>query len=465
MNKPVTIPYESLARWFHHEASRQLDSTPIQPSWLSAARSSALAAFAGAKLPTRKTENWRYTSIAALAALERTAEHTPEHSPAGQTSTGRHTQVYPVTKRLFDGTSSLLTAGLATALELVFVDGRLQPPAWQHAAVRTTLFAEADLQQQVLILEALAFLPDSQPFLLLNAGWSDDGVLIQLNESTDTLPPIVIRYVSSGEQTVSCPRIIVQAMKHSKAEIIEVFGDQASSALQAQQPLNGLLNQVTQIRLEDSASLAHYTINCETLPHGHIGFLQVNQLGHSRYAHHAFARGGVLKRRDIQVDLAASAAEALLSGVYLLAGNQHTDFHTCINHLAPHCNSQESFRGIIGGTAKAVFNGRIHIYRNAQKSSAQLSNNNLLLTSTAEVNTKPELEIYADDVKCSHGATVGQLDKQALYYCQSRGISRAEAFQMLSHAFINELLSSLPNPLIGEWFQQLAEPFYKEAMP
>lgn len=464
MNKPVTIPYESLARWFHQEAGRRFDATPM-PSWLSAARSSALDAFAGIKLPTRKTENWRYSSVAALAPLE--------HTVAAQTSSVSSTQVYTAAQKVYGGASSRVPAGLTTALELVFIDGCLQPPAWQHPAVRTTIFAEAEPQQQALILEALAFLPESQPFLLLNAARSDDGVLIQLNQSEAPLPPLVIRYVSSGLQAVSCPRVIVQAKRHCKAELIEVFcdldgdqfGSQTGSAPQIQQTLNGLLNQVTQIRLEDSASLAHYTINCETLPLGHIGFLQVNQLGHSRYEHHAFAKGGVLKRRDIQVDLAAPAAETLLSGIYLLAGSQHTDFHTCINHLAPHCSSAETFRGIIGGSAKAVFNGRIHIYRDAQKSSAQLSNNNLLLTSTAEVNTKPELEIYADDVLCSHGATVGQLDKQALYYCQSRGISRAEAFQMLSHAFINELLSSLPNPLIGEWFQQLAEPFYKEAMP
>lgn len=436
MTTATPHPYETLKHWLLGKARAQLQ-TSEPPEWLHRLREEALDAFSGVQLPTRKTENWRYTPIVSLNSL---------------------LQAAPVSDEGGFQTESLPELNAGTQLTFTFTDGHLSGPDGQVTGLTWTAFRDASETQQTAIQAALQALPVQHPFLALNAAWSGDGLLLDIAPEA-TLPLIQIRYCASESQALSLPRIVVRAGRHSRVEILEIF----TTSHTAEGP--GLTNHAIQFQLEDSAKCIHTVVTQEAPEHRHIGFTQATLKAHSRYEHHAFARGNALCRRDIQVDLSEPAAETRLNGVYLLNGNRHCDFHTCINHQAPYCTSEESFRGIIGDSAKAVFNGRIHIYRDAQKSNAQMSNNNLLLTSRAEVNTKPELEIYADDVKCSHGATVGQLDKQALYYCQSRGIPYEMACQLLSHAFVNELLESVPNGEIATWLEALAEPFYREAKP
>ena len=165
--------------------------------------------------------------------------------------------------------------------------------------------------------------------------------------------------------------------------------------------------------------------------------------------------GSVLKRLDVVVDHCGQGAHCELNGIYLPRGDEHVDYHTCIEHRVPHCTSSETFRGIIGDSATAVFNGRIHIHRDAQKTSAELSNRNLLTSNRAEVNTKPELEIYADDVQCAHGATVAQLDEMSLHYLRSRGVARADAQVMLSFGFINEVINTVRCEPLRDYLREL----------
>ena len=454
VNQSARKPQEALHHWLRAaaQASRQRTS---DPAWLAALREAAAEQFASIALPTRKTEHWRYTSVAPLAALcDRSTDNAPDHARSRETT--RPSPDLPET--------------LGKALELVLIDGRLRPSSWQHPAVSLTRFADASGEDREQVIAALTLQDPLHPFLVLNAACSHAGLLIRVRASSEPLPPLVIRHLTTASAAMHGSRVVLLVEAGAKAELVEIFAGRESGIEQqagrgaAGQGAQALSNPVTQIILEDSARLDHYAIHIDAPDTTHTGFLAVHQQRHSHYEHHALARGTRLMRRDIRIDLAEPGATVRATGVYLLSAAEHCDFHTCINHIAPRCSSVEAFRGMIGGTAKAVFNGRIHIFRDAQKSSAELNNDNLLLTPTAEVDTKPELEIYADDVKCSHGATVGQMDKQAIYYCQSRGIGKAEAVQMLSQAFVNEILGQLPNPALAAWLRDLAEPFCQEAL-
>jgi Fe-S cluster assembly protein SufD len=194
-------------------------------------------------------------------------------------------------------------------------------------------------------------------------------------------------------------------------------------------------------------------LNLEHESAAHVGAVHVNLMRDAVFNGFTVAEGSKLKRLDYQLNHCGQGASLNFDGVYLARHDQLVDYHTCIEHRVPHCTSQQAFRGIVGDKAKAVFNGRIHIFQDAQKTLAEMNNRNLLTSDTAEINTKPELEIYADDVKCAHGATISQLDDTALYYLQSRGICPSQARMMLSFGFINELLSGLPVEDVKLWLE------------
>jgi Fe-S cluster assembly protein SufD len=176
----------------------------------------------------------------------------------------------------------------------------------------------------------------------------------------------------------------------------------------------------------------------------HIGMTSVDCLRNSLFTSHCVGFGGKLRRHDLIVKLLGEGANTVMNGICITQAEQHYDNHSIIEHVAPHCDSEQTYRSMAAGESQSVFNGRILIHRNAQKSNANMSNKNLLLSAGAEIDTKPELEIYADDVKCAHGATIGQLDKEALFYLVSRGIDKEEAASMLSLGFINELVQRIP---------------------
>ena len=214
----------------------------------------------------------------------------------------------------------------------------------------------------------------------------------------------------------------------------------------------------------DNAKLTHYRLQLMTEGALHIGSAHIDLQRDSNYEGFHLGLGTKLTRNDIVVNHNIGGSHSEMTGVYVPKNKQLIDFHTCIEHKAAHCTSNEVFRGIMNDQSKAVFNGRIQIHRDAQKTLAELSNKNLLLTNTAEINTKPELEIYADDVKCAHGATVAQLEEKAMFYLQSRGVSKTEAKVMLSFGFINELIDNLPHEAVGDWLRPiLAQRFGRES--
>ncbi|MDP2381086.1 MAG: Fe-S cluster assembly protein SufD, partial [Pseudohongiella sp.] len=216
---------------------------------------------------------------------------------------------------------------------------------------------------------------------------------------------------------------------------------------------NSFVNTLTEIQLGQNAQLHHTRLNLEHEAAIHVGAVHVNLMRDAVLNGFTLSEGSQLKRIDYQLNHCGQGASLSFDGVYLARHDQQVDYHTCIEHRVPNCTSQQVFRGIVGNKAKAVFNGRIHIFEDAQKTLAEMSNRNLLTSNSAEIYTKPELEIYADDVKCAHGATISQLDETALYYLLSRGISPANARTMLSFGFINELLSSLTIEPLRVWLE------------
>ena len=201
--------------------------------------------------------------------------------------------------------------------------------------------------------------------------------------------------------------------------------------------------------LAASAKLTHYKIQRESKAAYHLGHLAVKQSAHSQFASHSLSLGGKLVRSDISMYLQEEHAHCLMNGIYAPSEGQHVDHHTTVNHLVPNCSSEQDYKGILTGRSRAVFNGKVIVAKDAQHTDAKQQNKNLLLSANAEIDTKPQLEIFADDVLCSHGATVGQLDEEALFYLATRGIGRLEASHYLIHAFAQDNLRLIPNRELG----------------
>jgi Fe-S cluster assembly protein SufD len=226
---------------------------------------------------------------------------------------------------------------------------------------------------------------------------------------------------------------LVIAGARSRATVIESYWGNAGDAY--------FTNALTEIVLGEGAAIDHYKLQNEAEAASHIALIQVEQGRSSRFASHSFSLGGSLARNELRVTLDGEGAECVLNGLYLAGGKQHLDNTTQIDHAKPHCKSRQLYKGILDGQSRAVFNGRVLVRPDAQKTDAQQTNKNLLLSDEAEVDTKPQLAIYADDVKCAHGATVGQLDEEAMFYLRSRGLPQNLAKSLLTFAFASEMIA------------------------
>jgi Fe-S cluster assembly protein SufD len=394
-------------------------AAPDAPEWLVPQREMARRAWDATSLPTRKTEQWKYTSIAAL-----------EHDfGSGRPVELSAASVAPLLPEL-------------DALRLVFVNGHFAPSLSSGelpAGLSVVRFADADAAQAARIREHLgSALPESgHPFATLNGAALGDGLFLDVEPGVSVAKPVQVAWLTAdqgGPFTVN-PRLLVLAGDNSCLSLVEHYADTGGDA-------PSFSNAVSELLLAPGATVNHYRLNLEQGRALHIGGVHARLERDATLTGFYLGLGADLKRIDLVATMAAPGAHAELDGVYLPRGDEHIDYHTTIEHAQPHCSSLETFRGVIGDRARAVFNGRIHIHPQAQKTRAELSNKNLLTSAEAEVNTKPELEIYADDVQCAHGATVAQLDDLALHYLRSRGVSRAEAEVMLSFGFVNEVLES-----------------------
>lgn len=406
-----------------------------QQDWLQPVRERGTAQWQVAKLPNRKTENWKYTSLRMLERGDYLAE-----SAAVEPSAELASQF-----------EMLETAGP----RVVFVDGVFSP---EHSrldlpkGVCLTTFSQADNARREQILEHLgqAVAYESSPFAHLNDSWLTDGVFLSVAANQRVEQPIHVVYLTrSQERNFSVnQRLLAVVETGAEVSLIEHFGSTDSQQ-------NSFTNSVTEFVVQANASLTHYRLHLEQEQSLHIGGVHARLQRDSQLNSFQIATGGILKRLDIDVSLLGEGAHCELSGVYLPRGKQLVDFHTAMRHMVPNCTSNEVYRGIVADQARAVFNGLIYIHPQAQKTSAQLSNKNLLTSDRAEVDTKPELQIYANDVQCAHGATVSQIDEQLLYYLCSRGIDRKEAEVLLSFGFINELLNRLDDQAVQEYLRPI----------
>jgi len=403
----------------------QLAAQQQSPTWLGALRNQAANDWKNVTWPTRKTEHWKNTSLASLQ------KNIPQAWAKKATGVNIQAEFIPI-----------------DAIRLVFVNGVFDAASSSDFSADVVRFSQATDAQQKIIAQYLGKVVEGPQhlFATLNNAWLDDGILVHVPRNQSLAKPIYVVQVATPEaQAVSVnQRLLVVLEDSAQAKIIEHF-------ISTGEPQNSFVNALTEIVVGDNAQLQHYRLNLEEENIQHIGAVHVNLLRNARMRGFTLALGSKLKRIDYQVNHRGQGAELNLQGVYLPRNNQMVDYHSNVQHWVSHCTTSEIFRGIIADSAQAIFNGRIYIHKDAQKTLAELSNKNLLTSNKAEIYTKPELEIYADDVKCAHGATVSQLNATALYYLQSRGVSRTEAEVMMSFGFINELLQQIPEAAVHDY--------------
>ena len=421
-----SVPMLSSA--FLHPAGESL------PEPLLALRKERASALVDMPLPTRKTENWKYSSKY-LKLADDMAISLPAEGKTG---------------------NSLAVPGY----KVVFINGVMIPEASEYPdldGIEILSFNDlANDEAEALSAKLGSTLNHDQvQFARLNGARFEDGLFIRLKPGAVLDQPLFIIHETSADASGSAyPRIYVEAGANSQLTLVEEYPSSGEAS--------ALVSTVTEFNLTDGANVTSIRLNMEGENVQHIGATGVLQQRSSRFESHCVGFGGPLRRHDLQVRLEGEGAETKLNGVVVTQGKQHYDNHTSIDHVAAHCNSEETYRNIAADQSHAVFNGRIHIHQDAQKSNADMNNKNLLLSNGAEIDTKPELEIYADDVKCAHGATIGQLDETSVFYLVSRGIGRRQANVLLTMAFINELVQQIPVEAVRETAQARLSDFFEQ---
>jgi Fe-S cluster assembly protein SufD len=404
--------------------SGQQQDKPGQPDWLKAYRHHAREAIASVPMPHRKQESWRYTSTERLFAQ------------------GFETALEQELEIDQESIRGLFTEGL-DAHRLVFVNGRCTPPycviSGLPSGVHVGSLSAVSKMDEELVSPWLGRVEqqEGQLFGLLNNAMMQDGLFLHLDAGVKLDKPIEVFYVgqTSDMSLLIQPRGLVVLEAGAEATLIEHFvGD--SGALYFN-------NNQTEIVTQQGAQLRHYRIQDESTASFHMGGLHVLQGESSQYDCLLVSLGASWARTEINTRYDGQYAQTQLNGLYLVGDQQTNDVHLNVHHNLPACDSRESFRGLLYGKGRAVFDGRIEVAREAQKTQAHLSNANLMLTRDAEVDTKPQLEIYADDVQCSHGTTVGQIEDDQLFYLRSRGVDEGRARTMLSLGFAAEVIEGV----------------------
>jgi Fe-S cluster assembly protein SufD len=395
--------------------------TSNEPGWLKEIRRSAMGDFERLDFPTMKNEDWHFTNVGPIAEKV--------FAPAKQGGEVSET----VIDRIAFGQE---------AIKIVFVNGRLSsemnqgdlPDGLTIVNLAQEIGAESQLLRRHFGQLAAA---ESAAFTALNTALATDGAVIVITANTVIDKPIHLMFISdSGAEASSIhTRNLIFAERLSKCTVIESYVSVGGD--------NYFTNAVTEVFVGEGAKLSHYKLQTEARNAFHVGTVQVHQKRDSRYESFSFATGAKLARTNIYTTLAGEASEAVLNGLYMCDGSQHIDHQTRIEHVAPNCPSHELYKGILDGNSHGVFNGKVYVHPEAQKTDGKQSNNNLLLSDGARVDTKPQLEIFADDVKCTHGATVGRIDELALFYMRSRGVGPAQAKRLLTYAFAADVLEKI----------------------
>jgi Fe-S cluster assembly protein SufD len=396
----------------------------VKKDWFSEQRQSALKLFIESGFPSSRQENWKYTDVRPIAKKS--------FSNLGSTTTSIAKE--ELTNVRFQNLD---------CYELVFINGVYSKENSRLDGLAKNIvienMADALARDKDLIEKHLSQYADNNvsSFTALNTAFVQHGTYINIPKNTVIDKPINILYLSKEctQPLATHPRNLIIMGEHSEATLIENYIGLDNA--------NYFTNAVTEVVLSASAILKHYKIQQESLNAYHVGNLNVMQGKDSHFESHSISLGGSLVRNDIHGQLAAEGANIVMNGLYMTSDNQHVDNHTRVDHLKPNTHSSENYRGILNGKSRGVFNGKVIVHPQAQKIEAHQNNANLLLSDEAEIDTKPELEIYADDVKCSHGATVGQLDENMLFYLRSRAIDEETARSLLTYAFADEVIKDI----------------------
>jgi Fe-S cluster assembly protein SufD len=423
--EPVTSPSrvaDSSAAHYLREFQSFFASLRGEPARLSALRQEAIGRFVELGFPTMKNEDWHFTSVAPIASREfRAADPDTPHVVTAQSL-------------------AEFEFGHAEWPTLVFVNGRVAPelsgsPRIGEGVTLGSLHAAIEAGEPV-VEQWLGRIVDqsSAAFTALNTAFFADGALVHVANTTEQQAPIHIVHVATGD-TVSHLRNLIVVERGARANVVESYisFDDAT----------GFTNAVTEISIGDGARLDHVKVQRESETAFHVGTSDARQGRDSAYHSFSYATGAALSRSNIYTVLAGEGGHATLHGLYMVEGSQHVDHQTRIEHAEPNCTSHEVYKGVLDGRSHGVFNGKVYVRPEAQKTDGKQSNNNLLLSPEARVDTKPQLEIFADDVKCTHGATVGRLDGNALFYLRSRGIEESRARTLLTYAFAAEVIEEL----------------------
>ncbi len=399
-----------------------------EPTWIAARRQAGAARFEALGFPTRRDEAWKYTDVRAIArgdfALAADAEFSPATAAALTLPIDAHRLTF--VDGVFSASLSQLD-GLPSGVALLPLSRALEE---NHEAVGGPLGR----------LTGVEF----SPFSALNTAFTEEGAVVRLAPGTVVEKPIVLQFLSrAGDQPVmSHPRILIEAAGRSQATVIEHHIGEEEAA--------NFTNLVEEVMLDRGAILTHYKLQEAPLADLHVASIHVEQGRDSTYTSFNLNLGGSLVRTDLISELNGQGATANFYGLFYGQGRQHVDSHTLANHNAPHTYSNENYKGILDDRAHGVFNGKVVVKRDSQKIEGYQSNANLLLSDRAEIDAKPELEIYADDVKCSHGSTTGQLDEEAIFALRTRGIDRQTARGLLTLAFAGEVLEEVDVDTISE---------------
>ncbi len=414
--------------------------TNDEPGWLALVRKNALERFLDKGFPTTRDEEWRFTNVGPLVSGSFALPHADAEKDAG------------ALKKDF---------GFDESHELVFVNGRVSkalsslvelPAGVVVMSLADTLASSAHAETPQPILTQGG--EDHTPFFDLNEAFLSDGAFVYVPEGVALERPIHLVFLtSSSEVVVTHPRNVIVAEAGSQLRILESYGGPDDAVYWT--------NAVTQVLSHEGAVIDHYKLQRESASAFHMASLGYVQGRSATVSNHSLSLGARLARHDIRCELDGEGADVTLNGLYVVKGSQHVDHHTVIDHRVPHCTSRELYKGVLDDASSGVFNGRIIVRADAQKTDSQQSNKNLLLSDDALVNTNPQLEINADDVKCAHGATIGQLDPEAVFYLRSRGIAHRDARRILTEGFMADVsdrirLAAVRDTLRGLLFSEAA---------
>ena len=407
----------------------EFDRVAREPDWRVPASSSklrkvAIDRFSQLGFPTTKLEAWRFTSVAPIAATPFALADDGLSALSGDELDSFTFKDLPFT-------------------QLVVVNGCFAPQLSSYGALPAGVEAgglsEAIDRDPTLVERYVTRLApyEDQPFTALNTAFLRDGAFLQIPANAVIEQPIHLLFVATAHQKalVHHPRVLILAGENSQARIVESYAGLRDARY--------FTNAVTEIAAGPNAVIDHYKLLRESLQAFHIASMHVSLGRSSSFSSHSITLGGALVRNDVTATLNGEGIDCTLNGLYVVNGRRLIDNHTTVDHAKPHCSSHELYKGILDDEAHAVFNGKIVVQPDAQKTDAKQTNQALLLSEHAQINTTPQLEIFADDVRCTHGATVGQLDHDAMFYLRSRGLSQARARNVLIHAFASDILDRI----------------------